>query len=136
MRYATSSTASNNFIGTKQPLRGRLEVSETILSTIIGQWNEDPQSIFMIPVGLPSGHKHARDGRSPILYKNCQDNLVPYFSVRRFIREKTSGLFQSLGPVAFPIILPVLSIKKVVGTPFTSKRSRVSPCGSSKTGKA
>jgi hypothetical protein len=50
MRYATSSTASNSFIETKQPLKGRLEVSETILSTIIGQWNEDPQSIFMIPI--------------------------------------------------------------------------------------
>jgi hypothetical protein len=56
MRYATSSTTSNSFVDIKQPLRGRLEVSETILSIIIGQWKEDPQSIFMIPIWLPSGH--------------------------------------------------------------------------------
>jgi hypothetical protein len=56
MRYATSSTASNSFVGTKQPLRGRLEVSETILSTIIGQWNEDPQSTFIFPIWFLSGH--------------------------------------------------------------------------------
>jgi len=58
-----------------------------------------------------------------------------HFSIRRFRTAITSGFFQSFGPIALPIMIPFLSIRKVVGIPFTSKRSRVSHLGSIKTGK-
>jgi hypothetical protein len=94
MRYATSSTVSNSFIGTKQPLRGRLEVSETILSTIIGQWNEDPQSIFMIPIWLPSGHPSmentgTKEKRIPITRRH------PMILISRFSHPKRDGSQQN-----------------------------------------
>jgi hypothetical protein len=34
----------------EKPLGGRLEVSEIFISTIIGQWNKYPQSIFIFPI--------------------------------------------------------------------------------------
>jgi len=43
------SVKSNGPVDIRKPPAGRLESSEITISTIIGQWNGAPQSIFIFP---------------------------------------------------------------------------------------
>ena len=49
MGIVNPSVKSNGPVDIRKPLGGRLESSEITISTIIGQWNGDPQSIFIFP---------------------------------------------------------------------------------------
>jgi hypothetical protein len=49
MGIANPSVKSNGLTDIRRPLGGRLESSEITKSKIIGQWNGDPQSVFIFP---------------------------------------------------------------------------------------
>ena len=50
MRYVNSSTISKGGVKVNLPFKGKFKVSRVLMSTIIGQWKEYPQSTFIFPM--------------------------------------------------------------------------------------